>query len=133
MVSFGQSVIDEEMVAAAEKFLVRCICRDENIANFDQVRKNVYYKKSKELDLERFPPTSSNILLHIKRAYFQSYVWLHSPFVDSITLGPLDYGYELDCDDDEVIKPKFNPSYPITFQYHASVGNVRKQTCVYAE
>ena len=96
MVLFGQSVSDEEMVAVAEKFLLHCICKNENIATFDQLKNNVYYKKSKELDLERFPPTSSSILLHIKRAYFQSYVWLHSPFVDSITLDPLEYGYELD-------------------------------------
>ena len=106
MVSFGQSVIDEEMVAVAEKFLVHCICKDENIATFDQLRNHVYYKKSKELDLERFPPTSLSILLHIKSAFFRSYVWLHFPFVDSITFDPLEYGYELDSDDDEVIKPK---------------------------
>lgn len=68
MVSFGQSVIDGRMVAVAEKFLVRCICKDKNIATFDKLRNNVYYKKSKELDLEKFPPTSSSILLHIKRA-----------------------------------------------------------------
>ena len=66
--------IDEEMVTLAENFLVRCICKDENISTFDQPRNMVYYKKSKKLDLERFPPTSSSILLHIKRAYLQLYV-----------------------------------------------------------
>ena len=40
----------------------------------------VYYMKSTKSDLERFPPTSSSILLHIKRAYLQLYVWLRSPF-----------------------------------------------------
>ena len=124
MVSFGQSVIDEEMVAVAEKFLVCCICRVENIATFDQLRNNVYYK---ELDLERFPPTSSRILLHIKHAYFQSYVWLHSPFVDSITLDPLEYGYELDSDDDEVIKPKIVQSIlPDNFPIPCKCGKCAK-------
>ena len=56
MVSFGQLVIDEEMVAVADTFLVCFICRDENIATFDQLSNNVYCKKSKELDLERFLP-----------------------------------------------------------------------------
>ena len=133
MVSLGQSVIDEEMVAVAETFLVCCICRDENIATFDQLRNNVYYKKSKELDLERFPPTSLSILLHIKRAYFQSYVWLRSPFVDNITLDPLEYGYELDSDDNEVITPKIVQSIlPDDFPIPCKCGKCAKaNACLY--
>ena len=83
------------MVTLAEKFLVRCICKDENINTFDQLRNMVYYKKSKKLDLERFPPTSSSILLHIKRVYLQSYVWLRSPFAKSLAINPLEYDYKL--------------------------------------
>ena len=97
--------IDEEMVTLAEKFLVRCICKDENINTFDQLRNMVYYKKSKKLDLERFPPTSSSILLHIKRVYLQSYVWLRSPFAKSLVIDPHEYGYKLQEYDDEVMKP----------------------------
>ena len=82
--------IDEEMVTLTEKFLVRCICKDENINTFDQLRNMVYYKKSKKLDLERFPPTSSSILLHIKRAYLLSYVWLRSPVAQSLVIDQLD-------------------------------------------
>ena len=86
---------------------MRCICKDKNINTFDQLRNMVYYNKSKKLDLERFPPTSSNILLHIERAYLQSYFWLRSPFAKSLVIDPLEYGYKLqedDDDDDEVMK-----------------------------
>ena len=105
LVSFGQMDIDEEMVILAEKFFVRCICKDENINTFDQLRNMVYYKKSKKLDLERFPPTSSSILLHIKRAYLQQYVWLRSLFAKSLVIDPIEDGYKLREDDDEVMKP----------------------------
>ena len=98
--------IDEEMVTLAEKFLLRCICKDENINTLDQLRNMVYYKKSKKLNLERFPPTSSSILLRIKRAYLQSHVWLRFPFAKSLVIDPLQYGYKLqEDDDDEVMKP----------------------------
>ena len=84
--------IDKEMVILAEKFLVRCICKDKDINKFDHLRNMVYYKKSKQLDLERFSPTSSSIFLHIKRAYLQSYVWLRSPLAKSLLMDPLEYG-----------------------------------------
>ena len=55
--------------------------------------------------LKIFPPASSSILLHIKRAYLQSYVWLRSPFT-SLVINPFEYGYKLqEDDDDEVLKP----------------------------
>ena len=88
------------MVTLAEKFLVHCICTDENVNTFCQTRNMVYYKKSKKLDLERFPPTSSSIFLHIKRAYLQSYVWLRSPCAKNLVIDPLEYGYKLQEDDD---------------------------------
>ena len=105
LVSLGQMDIDEEMVTLAEKFLVRCICKDENINTFDQLRNMVYNKKSKKLDLERFPPTLSSILLHIKCAYLKSHVWLRSPFAKSLVIDPLESGYKLQEDDDEVMNP----------------------------
>ena len=101
--------IGDEIVTLVEKFLVRCICKDENINTFEQLRNMVYYKKSKKLDLERFPQTSSSIFLHIRRAHLQSHVWLSSPFSKSFVIDSLEYGYNLqeddDDDDDEVMKP----------------------------
>ena len=69
---------------------------------FDQLCNMVYCKKSKKLDLERYPPTPSSTLLHIKRASLQSHVWLRSPFAKSLVIDPLECGYKLqEVDDDE--------------------------------
>ena len=84
------------MQTLAENFPIRCICKDKNVNTFNQFRHIVYYKTSKELDLEKLPATSSSVLLHIKRAYLQNYIWLHSAFVESIAINPLEYGYELE-------------------------------------
>ena len=87
------------MLAIAERYLVKCICKDNTVTTFDQLRNKIYYQKSQLLDLEKLPPTSTSIMLHIKRAYLQTYLWLHSPFVASINIDPLDYGYQLDDND----------------------------------
>ena len=77
LISLGQSTMAEEMQTLAENFLIRCICKDKNVNNFNQLCHIVYYKKSKELDLEKLPAKSSSVLLYIKRAYLQTYIWLH--------------------------------------------------------
>ena len=51
------------------------------------------------LDLEKFPPTSSSIKLHIRHAYLQAYLWYQAPFIDSIDLDPENYGYVRDDED----------------------------------
>ena len=44
--------------------------------------------------------TSSSISFHIKRAYLQTNIWLYAPFVKSISILPLEYGYEKDDDEE---------------------------------
>ena len=55
----------------------------------------MYHQKSFQLDLEKLPPTSSSIHIHIKRAFLLCYICLHAPFVESIEINPENYGYEL--------------------------------------
>ena len=40
--------------------------------------------------------TSTCIVKHIQRAYYQTYVWLHPTSRESVYLDPHDYGYILD-------------------------------------
>ena len=47
----------------------------------------------------------SSIALHIKRAYLQTYIWLHAPFMNNLEIDPLQCGYENDEDDDDEIVP----------------------------
>ena len=66
LVSFGQASFDEDMKVMAENFLVGCVSKDENIDDFDNLRNKTYYKKSTEINIEKLPPTSPSIALHIK-------------------------------------------------------------------
>ena len=95
----------------------------------------VYCKKSKKLDLERYPLTPSSTLLHIKRASLQSHVWLRSPFAKSLVIDPLQYGYKLqedDDEDDEVMKPNIMVISLRIYQNRASVESVQEQMYAFA-
>ena len=81
------------------KILVGCVSKDENIYDFDNLQNKTYYKKSTEINIEKLPQTSSSIVLHIKRAYLQTYIWVHGPFMINLEIDPLQYGYEIDEDD----------------------------------
>ena len=91
------------MIFSTERFLVDSISKNSDSNNVDGFRFKTYHKKSFQLDLEKLPPTSSLINIHIKRAYLQCYLRLHAPFVESIQVNPEDYGYEFTAD--EVLLP----------------------------
>ena len=134
LVSFGQASFDEDMKVMAENFLVGCVSKDENIDDFDNLRNKTYYKKSTEINIEKLPPTSSSIALHIKRAYLQIYIWLHAPFMNNLEIDPLQYGYEIDEDDDDEIVPTLSITfYQKTFLCPADVVNVQGKISVHAE
>ena len=78
---FGKSEISDQMILSAEKFLVECISKSSERNNFDEIRFETYHQKSFQLDLEKLPPTSPSIHIHIKGPFLQSCFWLHAPFV----------------------------------------------------
>ena len=96
--SFGKEDISDSMMSNAEKFLLKCLSSSDEIHHFDQLRNEIYHKKQNQFNIEKFPPSTSSIEQHIKRAYLQSYLWFHAPFVANITLDPLLFGYEFDED-----------------------------------
>ena len=63
---------------------------------FFNFRYRTYHQYSFKLDLEKLPTTSDTIRTHILRAYFQSYLWYHTPFERSVELDPVQYGYHLE-------------------------------------
>ena len=101
LVAFGQFEFDQNMFTSAEEFLVRCLSKDDNLKTFDDLRNTIYYKKATEINIEKLPPTSSSIYLHIKRAYLQAYIWLRAPFTAELDIDPLNYGYEVEDDEDD--------------------------------
>ena len=113
--SFGNSEISNEMILSAERFLVNCTARKSEMKTFDDLRNQTYHQKSFQLNLEKLPATSSSIRLHIKRAYLQCHLWIHAPFMETIDIDPIQFGYFLN--DDEEIAPLImnGPSIPDDF------------------
>ena len=89
--SFGKSDITEPMLLSAVEFLVRCLDSKSNVKTFDDLRNQMYLTKTFQLDLEKLPPTSGSIRLHILRAYLQ------------YTVDAAEYGY---CQDEDELTPQ---------------------------
>ena len=62
--AFGRDALSDEMIADAEKFLLKCFTKHD-VDTFDELHFIVYHEKYLEFDTERFPPTSDNIRQHI--------------------------------------------------------------------
>ena len=112
--AFGSDALSDEMIADAEKFLLKCITKHD-VDTFDELRFIVYHEKYLEFDTEHFPPTSDNIRQHILRAYLQCYIWLHFAFLGNNDLDPLEYGY-ISTEDRNIVPIISNkPSIPCNF------------------
>ena len=110
--AFGRVALSDEMIANAEKFILKCITKHD-ADTFDELRFIVQHDKY--LEFERFPPTSDNIRQHILRAYLQCYSWLHSAFLENIDLDPLKYDNRLTEDSNLVPIISTKPSIPSNF------------------
>ena len=53
--SFGWGEFTDEMIANAEKFLIRCFSPSNECTNFDDLRYELYHDKKFQFDLEKFP------------------------------------------------------------------------------
>ena len=115
---FGRQPLTDEMINNAERFLLKCVTKHD-VKSFDELRYVVFHKKYLEFSIERFPPTSDSIRQHIMRAYLQSYKRLLSPFLENITLKPVDLGYRVD-EDKLVPVISTKPSIPSNFPHPCS-------------
>ena len=110
LIAFGKSPLTDEMIAHAELFLLRCLSKKEDIGTFDALRSMIYHTNSQQLNLEKLPCTSNSLTLHIKRAYFQCYLWYYSPIEMRFDIDPVDYGYKIsdtvsEAENDYVLEP----------------------------
>ena len=112
---FGKAPLSEDMMISAEKFLLRCICTDQHVSTFDDLRVEIYHKNSLKFDIERFPPSSNAVREHIKREYIQCYIWINASNIETIELDPINYGYRLndrDLDPAIVSQPPIPNDFP---------------------
>ena len=125
---FGQEELSEEMISNAEKFLLKCVTKHE-VNTFDELRYVVYHEKYSQFDIERFPPTSDSIRLHISRGYLQCFKWLLCPFLENIPLDPLDHGYWIDEDGNMVPIISMKPPIPCNFPLPCTCQKCSRATC----
>ena len=125
--SFGKRPISEEIIAAAQKFLVDCISKDSKVQTFDELRFQTYHSKNFQLDFEKLPCTSRSIRLHIKRAYLQTFRWfnaasilwiMHTAWMRMSVLYPMSW---------------MEIEYQVTSHYLAIASSVQNQLCVHVE
>lgn len=89
----------------------------------------MYHNHTLKLYLDKLPPTSTTIRTHILRAYFQAYLWYHSPFQQSIEMNPEEYGYHVE---DEILVPTIETvkKLPENFPKPCNCGKcARKNVC----
>ena len=83
------------MLIAAERFLVDCMPTGQSrggAVSFNDIRHTDYHR-AKLIDLGKSPCTSASLRLHIKRAYLQTYMWIHAAIIDDKILNETSYGY----------------------------------------
>ena len=98
LLCFAKESITLDMINQDERFLVQCCAPKSACKMFDELRYQIYHKQAFKFDLEKIPATSSSIVNHIKRAYYQCYLWINLPVFESPELDPLEYGYVMDDD-----------------------------------
>ena len=103
----------------AEEFLVKCISSSSGCTNFDNLRYDMYHDKNFKFYLHQFHCTSDNLKHHIRRAYFQTHLWLLAWLV--MTLMNLSSWYQSLWQ---------HQIYQGTFPPHAIVSNVPKRMYV---
>ena len=94
--AFGLDELSEGMSQNAEEFLVKCILSSSGCTNFNDLRYEMYHHKKFKFDLHKFPCTSESLKNHIRRACFETHLWMHSSIFERVSLSPTDYGYEID-------------------------------------
>lgn len=95
---FGVDVLDDEGLVQAETFLVKVIAAKDyqKCLSFDEIRAEMH-RHTRDKKFIELPCTSNEIQQHIRRAYYQTRMWLESAFGDARELMRIeDYGYESD-------------------------------------
>ena len=113
--SFGKSKISDQINLSAEKFLVERFSKSSEKNSFDDAHFETQLQISFQVDLEKIPPASSSIHIHTKRAFLQSYLWLHAPFVESFKINPEYYRNDSTEDDMSIPTITFKDVIPDTF------------------
>ena len=91
--SFGKHpILNETEISMAEQFLSNVLKKNGNHKSFDELRVALY-NFSNDKSHWNLPPTSTALVPHIKRAFYNTYCLTHIVEGTFITIDPLLYGF----------------------------------------
>ena len=112
--TFGKDQINDQMIANAEQFLVKCISSSKCVHKcFDVVSYETFHDKKFAFDLEKLPPTSTSIRQHILRAFLQCEMWLKALSGENSTLDPAQYDYIFNANGHAIPDIINGPPFPV--------------------
>ena len=82
--------ISETTFSRLERFVILLYDRTSDITEVDVARKDLFTRKSRSL--ENIPPTQDALKQHLKRASYQSFIWIHADIVQQQQLDPANFG-----------------------------------------
>ena len=91
---FKEITKDSPEFKAIEQFVILLYSRTSTHTSVNEARMDLYFKKTH--NLERVPPTADALLLHTKRAIYQTGVWATSLELQQNLPSPSDFGWKRD-------------------------------------
>ena len=118
--------ITEEFELACEKYLVHTIKKNTTCTTMDELRSEMYHHR-KGITCHELPPTSYAVHLHIKRAYYATFMMKTLLHPNPAFLDPRNFGCEIV---DELMLPsKGVRPIPEMFTVTCSCKQCGKETC----
>lgn len=86
--------LSETAFSQIERFVILLYDRTSDITEVDEARKVLFTRKSRSL--ENIPPTRDALKQHLKRASYQSYLWIHADVAQQQQFDPANFGWTRD-------------------------------------
>lgn len=75
--NFGKHMqASDDVLQSAESFVCKLYDKKSQSTSINEIRSSLFRKSCKEF--EKLPPTQDALLMHLRRAQYQAYVWLNS-------------------------------------------------------
>ena len=101
---------EDDKFKKVQRFVVLMYSRTSAINNVNEARIDLYFSQTQ--NIETIPPTKNALLLHTKRALFQSGVWSRCLETIQNLPSPKDFGW-IETEDDAV---KWTPNWMTQFE-----------------
>ncbi|MES9882793.1 MAG: hypothetical protein ABW185_18145 [Sedimenticola sp.] len=106
----GTGLLSEDVIANVEEFVCRIYSPSGEVKCVNELRCRLFQKGT--VEPEKLPPTHDALVQHVKRAHFQTMVWMKAslPYQDMIS--PIEHGWTRDIDS-KTLKPVLTTIDPL--------------------